>query len=116
VYYVINGNPYDKGYYLADDIYPSWSTIVRTVRNHADEKYKGFSKEQEAARKDMELAFGVLQSRWTIVRYHARTLTTERMWNIMTTCVIMHNIIIEAEHDDIKGWKFYPWILVSTDI
>jgi hypothetical protein len=64
---VINGNPYDKGYYLDDDIYPSWSTIVRTVCNHADEKYKGFAKEQEAARKDMELVFGVLQSRWTIV-------------------------------------------------
>jgi hypothetical protein len=58
--YEINGNPYDKGYYLAGGIYPSWPTLVKTVHNLADEKYKRFAKEQEAARKDVERTFGVL--------------------------------------------------------
>jgi hypothetical protein len=61
--YMINVNPYDKGYYLDDGIYPSWATFVKTVCNPADEKYKRFAKEQEAARKDMERVFGVVQSR-----------------------------------------------------
>jgi hypothetical protein len=60
---VINGNPYDKGYYLVDGIYPFWSTFVKIVCKHADEKYKRFAKEQEADKKDMERAFGVLQSK-----------------------------------------------------
>jgi hypothetical protein len=33
---------------------------VKTVRNPADEKYKRFAKEQEAAKKDVERMFGVL--------------------------------------------------------
>jgi hypothetical protein len=42
---------------------------VKTMRNPADKKYKRFAKEQEAARKDVERTFGVLESKWAIVRY-----------------------------------------------
>jgi hypothetical protein len=61
--YEINGN---KGYYLDDGIYPSWTTFLKTVHNSADEKCKRFGKEKEAARKDIERTFGVLQSRWAM--------------------------------------------------
>jgi hypothetical protein len=71
----------------------------------ADEKYKRFAKEQEAARKDVERAFGVLQLRWAIVWYTARTWSPERMWSVMTACVIMHNMIVENERDD-NPWDF----------
>jgi hypothetical protein len=92
---VINGNLYDKGYYLADGICPSLINSVKTVRNPTYAKCKRFAKEQKAARKDVEGAFGVLHSRWAIVRYPAKTWSPERMWNVMTICVIIHNMIVE---------------------
>jgi hypothetical protein len=61
--YVVNGHSYDKGYYLIDGIYPPWSIFVKTIRKARDSKEARFVKEQEAVRKDVEWAFGVLESR-----------------------------------------------------
>jgi hypothetical protein len=56
-----------------------------------------FAKAQEAARKDIERAFGVLQARFVIVRGPARFWDMQTLNNIMTTYVILHNMIIEDE-------------------
>ncbi|XP_021975490.1 uncharacterized protein LOC110870616 [Helianthus annuus] len=55
--FTVSGVEYRRGYYLADGIYPSWSTIVKTIPYPEDEKRKKFAKRQEAARKDIERAF-----------------------------------------------------------
>ncbi|XP_074358221.1 uncharacterized protein LOC141697628 [Apium graveolens] len=68
VNYTINGNNYSMGYYLTDGIYPEWATFVKTISCPQDEKRKLFSKYQESQQKDVERAFGVLQSRYAIVR------------------------------------------------
>ena len=52
---------------------------------------------QEAARKDVERAFGVLQARFAIVQGPARIWDLETLSNIMKACIIMHNMIIEDE-------------------
>src|SRR4051812_45201791 len=95
------------GNYLADGIYPFRATFVNTMHNPGDEKCKRFARQQEAARKDVEQAFSVLQSRWAIVRYPSRTWITKMMWDVMTACVIMHNMIVKDERDDRtldQGW------------
>ncbi|TVU15027.1 hypothetical protein EJB05_38527, partial [Eragrostis curvula] len=53
-----------------------------------------------ALRKDVERAFGVLQSRFAIVRGPARFWDQKTLWMIMTACVIMHNMILEDEHGE----------------
>ncbi|GKB96586.1 ALP1-like protein [Tanacetum coccineum] len=58
--YVINGVGFVKGYYLADGIYPQWSTFVKSFTVANDSKHAYFKKRQESARKDVKCAFGVL--------------------------------------------------------
>ncbi|XP_071679834.1 uncharacterized protein [Lolium perenne] len=48
-------------YYLADDIYPMYATFVKTIPSPASEIDAYFATCQEAARKDVEHDFGVLQ-------------------------------------------------------
>ncbi|XP_075662918.1 uncharacterized protein LOC142632380 [Castanea sativa] len=56
-------------------------------------------KVQEANRKDVERAFGVLQARFAIVRGPARFFYSETLQDIMKACVILHNMIIEDKRD-----------------
>jgi hypothetical protein len=58
--YTVNGHNYDMGYYLADGIYPPWSTFVKTIKAPANLKDKNFAAAQGSQRKDVERAFGVL--------------------------------------------------------
>ena len=69
VSFTVNGNTYNMAYFLADGIYPKWSTIVQTISMPQCPKRKHFAKMQESARKDVERAFGVLQA-----RYHFQVL------------------------------------------
>jgi hypothetical protein len=111
----INGHNYKMGYYLADGIYPSWATFVKTIPEPQGNKKKYFAKAQESVRKDVERAFGVLQSRFAIVRGAARYWDEETLDDIMKACIIMHNMIVEDEgelnpheHFDFGGENVQP--------
>ncbi|XP_022041674.1 uncharacterized protein LOC110944321 [Helianthus annuus] len=95
--FTVSGVEYRRGYYLADGIYPSWSTIVKTIPYPEEEKRKKFAKRQEAARKDIERAFGVLQKKWAVLEQPARAFTPKRLRLCMYACILLHNMIIEDE-------------------
>ncbi|XP_030931209.1 uncharacterized protein LOC115957123 [Quercus lobata] len=100
IQYSINGHDYTMGYYLADGIYPKWATFVKTIPAPQRHKYKLFAAAQEAYRKDVERAFGVLQARFAIVRGPARFFHLETLKKIMKACIILHNMIVEDERED----------------
>ncbi|PKU67236.1 hypothetical protein MA16_Dca015964 [Dendrobium catenatum] len=54
---------------------------------------------QEACRKDVERAFGALQSRFAIVAGPVRFWNKDVLHDIITTCIILHNMIIEDERN-----------------
>ena len=66
--YTVNGQDYNMGYYLVDGIYPQWVAFVKTISEPRGNKQSHFATMQEATRKDVERAFGVLQARWGIMR------------------------------------------------
>ncbi|GKC57869.1 ALP1-like protein isoform X1 [Tanacetum coccineum] len=95
--YVVNGQPFDRGYYFADGIYPQWSTFVKSFIVARDEKNDVFKRRQESARKDVERAFGVLQGRWRIIAQPAPAWTVNKLQRIMYTCIILHNMILKNQ-------------------
>ncbi|XP_021315224.1 uncharacterized protein LOC110434815 [Sorghum bicolor] len=97
VKFTVNGHDYTMGYYLADGIYPSWATLIKSITLPMGNKKQYFAKAQEAARKMVERALGVLQSRWAIIRGPGRPWDSETLALIMRACIIMHNMIIEDE-------------------
>ncbi|XP_042067177.1 uncharacterized protein LOC121810479 [Salvia splendens] len=60
---------------------------------------------QEAARKDVEHAFGVLQARWGIVKGAACGWHRPLIADIMYACIIMHNMIDDDEGDYVTVWS-----------
>ncbi|KAK2661950.1 hypothetical protein Ddye_000524 [Dipteronia dyeriana] len=98
-HYVIQGKEYNMGYYLTDGMYSKWSTLVQTIHDSRGPKKKLFAMKQETCRKDVERAFGVLQSQFAIVVGPTRFWHKHILHDIMTTCIIMHNMIIADERD-----------------
>ncbi|KAH9457201.1 hypothetical protein Pst134EA_033057 [Puccinia striiformis f. sp. tritici] len=95
--FLINGNEYSQAYFLADGIYPDYATIVKTISQPQGLERQHFAKMQEALRKDVERAFGVLQARFAIVAQPARGWSQKKLYEIMKTCIILHNMIVENE-------------------
>jgi hypothetical protein len=106
VNFKVNGNDYLIGYYLSDGIYPPWATLIQTISNPVGKKNKHFAKMQEAYRKDIEHAFGVLQLRFAIIRNPGRLWKLDDLWTIMMAAVLLHNLIIEDERDTPLAQQF----------
>lgn len=93
--YMINGIRSNKPYWLCDSIYPKWPVFIGTILQAISRKHKYFATMQEAARKDVERAFGVLQSKWHILVVPSRLWGLEDMKRIMKCTIILHNMVVE---------------------
>ena len=91
--YEVAGETRYMPYWLADGIYPNWSCFVQTVSHPVTKKETQMATCQEAARKDVERAFGVLQGKWHIIARHSRFWYKRTMITTMKCCVILHNMI-----------------------
>jgi hypothetical protein len=97
VQYMVNGNQYNTGYYLADGIYPEWAVFVKSISMPISDKDKLYAQEQEGKRKDIERAFGVLRRRWSVLKKPARLYDRGQLEKVVLACIILHNMIVEDE-------------------
>ena len=86
-------------YYLTDGIYPKWTTFIQSISMPQGPKAVLFAQQQEAVRKDVERAFGVLQARFAIVKNPSLFWDKVKIGKIMRACVILYNMIVEDERD-----------------
>uniref|UniRef100_A0A0D3AC53 Myb-like domain-containing protein n=1 Tax=Brassica oleracea var. oleracea TaxID=109376 RepID=A0A0D3AC53_BRAOL len=99
VTYYVNGREYHLAYYLTDGIYPKWATFIQSIPLPQGPKAVLFAQHQEAVRKDVERAFGVLQSRFVIAKNPSLFWDKIKIGRIMRACIILHNMIVEDERD-----------------
>jgi hypothetical protein len=61
---------------------------------------KMFASAQEAKRKDIERAFGMLQARFHILTSACCLWERHAMKTVIQTCVILHNLVIDFEYQN----------------
>nr|GEU82993.1 putative harbinger transposase-derived protein [Tanacetum cinerariifolium] len=71
--FVANNVLYKRGYYLTDEKYPQWFVLIKSIKNPGTHDHKRilYKTKHEAARKDVERAFGVLKQKWKLIKYPA---------------------------------------------
>lgn len=117
--YTINGITRDWLYFLVDGIYPPYSIFINTFNHPQNEMEKYFATCQEACRKDIERAFGVLVQRFHILQRPLKNWKWTDIVDIMDCCIIIHNMIVECRRETYsvseymeKGRQWYA----ATDV
>ncbi|XP_074314525.1 uncharacterized protein LOC141649743 [Silene latifolia] len=105
VNFSVNGTDYNKGYYLADGIYPGWATFVKTINVPQIQKHRLFAARQESCRKDVERAFGVLQARFAFIKRPCLFWDRANTGKVLMACIIMHNMIVEDEKETYLNYE-----------
>jgi hypothetical protein len=97
VNFTVNSNDYNMCYYLADDIYPPWTTLISGYSSPQTNKQRHFAKEQSRYRKDVECAFDIIQAKYTIMKGPARLWSQEDLKYIVDCVIILYNMGIFYE-------------------
>ena len=95
----MNHHDHSVAYWLAHGISLKYACFVKTIPNATTRMQKFFRTAQEAKRKDIERAFGILQARFHILTCPCRLWNRNAMDTVMRTCVLLHNLMIDYERE-----------------
>jgi Plant transposon protein len=93
--FVINGETFTSVYWLVDMIYPALSRFVNSGEESVLEIVKFMKYWQEAARKDIERGFGVLQRKFHMIVKPFEFWFQDDIAAMCLTCVALHNMMVE---------------------
>lgn len=92
--YSIGEEEFPQMFVLTDGAYPQFSRFVKGIKVPLTAEQKKYTGWQEAARKDIERAFGVIQILW---KFTARPILLYGLQNIsarIATCMMLHNMLV----------------------
>jgi hypothetical protein len=81
---------------MADGIYPDLSRFVKSFDEPMGVSKKRYATWQEASRKDIERAFGVMQRKFHILVRDFEYWFVQEIEQIVLACIILHNMMVEA--------------------
>ena len=91
----LGGERFSKLWALADGIYPELERLAKPFSEPVGEDNIRYSTWQEAARKDIERCFGVLQRKFAFLAKPVELWFIEEISNAVYSCIIMHNMMVE---------------------
>lgn len=97
--YKMNETDQDGLYFLIDGIYPSLEVSINTISELSTKKEHRIFASQKAMRKDMERAFGVLLSGWSLLVKPCLFWDRDIMEKFVQTAVILDNMKVEGRRD-----------------
>jgi hypothetical protein len=92
--FTIAGEQFNKMYVLVDGIYMNFSRFVKGIKIPLTRSETRFTTWQEAARKDIERAFGNLKIMWKFVSRPIEIWNLNDIAGRMSTALILHNIVV----------------------
>ena len=112
--YTIADEEFQHCFILVDGIYPPYSRFVRSIPEPIGDEQKTFSAWQEGARKDVERAFGVLQSKFQVLVRPMMQHTLKHIGYKVSTCLILHNMCVSDRVMGDVNSRYDPAFSVST--
>ena len=92
--YTVGPQAFNQMYILVDGIYPRYTRFVHSIKIPGTRDEEKFSKWQEACRKDIERAFGVLQAKWQCLARPMHQMDLKLIGSRMASCLILHNMCV----------------------
>jgi Plant transposon protein len=92
--FTIDGEEFHSTYFLTDGIYPAYSRFVKAIQEPIGGKEKAYTEWQEAVRKDIERAFGVLQAKWQCMARPIYFHKLDLISSMVTCALILHNMCV----------------------
>jgi hypothetical protein len=90
----IHNEEFTKTFILVDGIYPKYSRFVTPKTEPILPEEKKYTQWQEAVRKDIERAFGVLKGTWQFMERPIHLMNLDDIQAKVVCCVILHNILV----------------------
>ena len=88
-------------HFLVDGIYPEWAIFVTTFSDKEDPRKKKYAQAQEAVRKDVERAFGMLVKRLHVLARPLRGWHEDDLKDLVHCCTTLHNMVTVAREGDL---------------